>query len=117
MFIDPEGFSFANFARRGSRDITKVKCYACQKMGHHTSECLDNEEVALLALMIDGESEEYSEYDEFTFHQSQKCVNPKWILLDNQSTTDIFCNPALLTDFRDAGKSINIHCNAGTHKV
>jgi hypothetical protein len=52
--------------------------------------------------------------DEFTFHQASMHVNPKWILLDKQSTTNIFCNTDLLANIRDAGKIINIHCNAGT---
>jgi hypothetical protein len=46
--------------------------------------------------------------DEYTFHQLKAHVNPDWILLDNQSTTDIFCNKALLSNIRDSDKSILI---------
>jgi hypothetical protein len=59
----------------------------------------------------------YEDVDEFTFHQSSRHVNHKLILLHNQSTTEIFCNSALLANIRDAGKIINIHCNAGTIHV
>jgi hypothetical protein len=55
--------------------------------------------------------------DEYTFHQSQAHLNPYWILLDNQSTTDIFCNKALLGNVRDSDKSILVHCNAGNRRV
>ena len=36
-----------------------------------------------------------------------------WILLDNQSTVDVFCNGDLLTDIRENTKYKEIHCNAG----
>jgi hypothetical protein len=55
--------------------------------------------------------------DEYTFHQSRAHVNPDWILLDNQSTTDIFCNKALLTNISDSKKIILIHHNAGNRRV
>jgi hypothetical protein len=72
------------------------------------------------------ESEIFSDYDHvydavdfecFTFHQSSNCLNPKWILLDSQSTADIFCNAALLSDIHESGRWINIHCNAGVRQV
>jgi hypothetical protein len=60
----------------------------------------------------------YNSAGEFSFHQGKsKYVNPLWILLDSQSTADIFCNPILLTNIRDAGKSIKVHCNVGTSIV
>ena len=40
-------------------------------------------------------------------------VPSSWILLDNQSTIDVFYNKAILTNIRKVPTKMNIHCNAG----
>jgi hypothetical protein len=41
------------------------------------------------------------------------CIDPNWILLDNQSTVDVFYNRRLLRNIREADSWMDIHCNAG----
>jgi hypothetical protein len=58
-----------------------------------------------------------ADFEGFTLHQSSKCVNPTWILLESHSTTDILCNVSLLSNIHESGRSIIIHCNSGVRKV
>ena len=37
-----------------------------------------------------------------------------WILLDNQSTTDIFCNSRILKDIRDTNENMTVFTNGGS---
>jgi hypothetical protein len=41
------------------------------------------------------------------------CINPNWILLDNQSKVDVFYNHRLLKHIREVDTWMDIHCNAG----
>eukprot|EP00957_Ditylum_brightwellii_P132958 10138024-Ditylum_brightwellii.AAC.1 len=36
-------------------------------------------------------------------------INPNWVLLDSQSTVNVFCNASLLVNIRKAGGSLDIY--------
>jgi len=40
-------------------------------------------------------------------------IPDSWILLDSQSTVDVFMNKKLLKNVHDARKPLSLHCNAG----
>ena len=63
---------------------------------------------------------------EFTFYEHGSCESPNntpnnvggvptsWILLDNQSTIDVFSSAKLLKNIRKTNRVMYIHCTAGT---
>jgi hypothetical protein len=73
--------------------------------------------MAVTMMADEGAAYNYDNWEEFNFHQSNLKVNPAWILLDNCSTTDMFCNKKLLTNIRPSDTMLKIHCNAGTKEV
>ena len=45
--------------------------------------------------------------------QDKVAIPKTWILLDSQSTVDVFSNPKLLTNIHDAKRDLTLYCNAG----
>jgi hypothetical protein len=142
VYNDADGVAFANVESAkpsrprasGTRHeappyIAAIKCYNFNKMGHYSNECPNKDPVkekekekekttkdGLTATMTVDDASDYDNWEDFNFHQSNHKVNPTWILLDNCSTTDIYCKK-LLMDIRPSKKTLRIHCNAGTKEV
>ena len=124
--------------KKEPRDKSTIKCRRCGQMGHWPSECdnprlqpaTENEEsggtesgaalVTAGSIMDDSNDEEgmddiivgFQFLNENSVTQGVQ-IPKTWILLDSQSTVDVFHNKKLLQNIRDSGRSMAIHCTAG----
>ena len=118
---------------RARRDTSTVDCHNCGELGHYAYDCTKpRKQTGDQLLMAGMESGEFDGGERRGFNflndaQESRSVGitlnsddqhgriPKtWILLDNQSTVDVFHNEMLLERIRVSENGhMDIHCNAG----
>ena len=98
--IEGDGVSFAQSGQR--RDLSNVRCYSCQQMGHYANmpECPNYKKSSNKGSNSNESNGKASPKGGdgvymlmFTFSQAHGDIPNHWILLDSQSTVGIFCNP------------------------
>ena len=113
--VDGEGVAFA---QRGGRDLSTVTCYSCQQTGHYANspECPNYRGGNHSPRKDDNAPPGRDRVNAlmFSFYQVNGSIPTTWVLLDSQSTVDVFCNPQLLINIRRNAEGMRIHCNAGS---
>ncbi len=83
----------------------EIRCNTCGDFGHFSNHCPG------------GQGKSWGRSVVLQKYSFAQAVNKKlWdrVLLDSQSSVDVFCNASLLTDIHYAGSRMYIQCNAGT---
>eukprot|EP00957_Ditylum_brightwellii_P211200 15365881-Ditylum_brightwellii.AAC.1 len=128
------------------RNGNEVKCFICGK-NHYANKCPDKDKAegekdvvsftfgqdtwedggtpnGLMFCTITPETGSYNNGIRNILPQqvvlsqpNRNIVNPNWVLLDNQSTVDVFSNYKLLNNIREVDGQLEVHCNAGTNST
>eukprot|EP00957_Ditylum_brightwellii_P180651 13761633-Ditylum_brightwellii.AAC.1 len=96
-----------------------IKYRRCQKTGHYASNCKamvaegDKTNGKPTVAFVMSEMSKGSNTYSFTFSQANIGIPRTWIILNTGSTTNIFCNPALLTHIITVNETKGVKCNMG----
>lgn len=128
--VEPAVVLATNGAAKNQNEFPHITCHRCDKKGHYASACAEERQTSTQMLMAGvngGEFDSSPTGESFMFHTRGEVkhtsvtlnikqngpVSSSWILLDNQSTVDVFHNGNLLENIRPADGHMDIHCNAG----
>lgn len=100
--------SFINPGQKSK--YTGPLCTQCGRKNHGDDSCIAKTHMEGMELMTYATTESAIM---FTQQAQAPLIPSNWVLLDNQSTVDVFANAELLQDINQSDESLTVHCNAG----
>jgi hypothetical protein len=97
---------------------TNVRCRLCGKLGHTSAVCPDAKPPAQVHTMSADTDDASVASDAssviiLTQKVGRSSIPPNYLLIDSQSTTNLFSNPDHINNVHPAAHPINVHCNKG----